>query len=405
MNTWAVVVVLPIVGAIIGYTTKWAAIQMLFRPARYVGIGPIGWQGVVQRRSPKFAAGIADTVTGSALDVHELLDRVDPAEIGALVGPALDASAPDLARSVVDVLQPGGWDGLTPTDRSRCATAVSTETQRGLTEVLAELKPELEAALDPRGLIVSLLSGDNADRLARLVQDVAAAELRWVIRFGAVCGFVIGAVEAAVYIRFDRWWLLPLVGALDGIVNNWLAILMMFRPLERTRYLGIVSYQGLFAARQPEIAANYARMMGEEVLTPRHLLSRLDEQGAVSRLTPVALAAAQPRFEAQVTAIARILGTEPTAERQAEAMNASMAGVMMLLPALAGDIESYVQKRLDITGTLEERLAAMDKAEFETVLRSIFQEDEWILIALGGVLGTAIGALQAALVLASGIGG
>ena len=47
----------------------------------------------------------------------------------------------------------------------------------------------------------------------------------------------------------------------------------------------------------------------------------------------------------------------------------------------------------------------MDKAEFETVLRSIFHEDEWILIALGGVLGTAIGTLHAGLVLGTGIGG
>jgi uncharacterized membrane protein YheB (UPF0754 family) len=47
----------------------------------------------------------------------------------------------------------------------------------------------------------------------------------------------------------------------------------------------------------------------------------------------------------------------------------------------------------------------MDKVQFETVLRSIFQEDEWILIALGGVLGAAIGTLQAGLVLATGIAG
>jgi len=47
----------------------------------------------------------------------------------------------------------------------------------------------------------------------------------------------------------------------------------------------------------------------------------------------------------------------------------------------------------------------MEEEEFETVLRSIFKEEEWILVALGGVLGTAIGTLQAGLVLATGGGG
>jgi uncharacterized membrane protein YheB (UPF0754 family) len=405
VNTWAIVVLLPIVGALIGYTTKWAAVQMLFKPARYVGIGPIGWQGVVQRRSPKFAAGIADTVTGSALDVHELLDGIESTELAAIVAPALDAAAPDLARSVAESLQPGTWDGLDSTKRDRAAAAVAGETQLALVEAVEQVKPQLATSLDPRGLIVSLLSGENADRLARLVQDVAAAELRWVIRFGAVCGFAIGVVEAAVFLRFDRWWLLPLVGALDGIVNNWLAILMMFRPLERTRYLGVVSYQGLFAARQPEIAANYARMMGEEVLTPRNLVERLAEQGSLAQLSAVALAAVQPRLESQVSAVAAVMGAEVNDEQRSAAAGALMPALMMTLAPMVSDIEEQVAKRLDITGVLEQRLAAMDKAEFETVLRSIFQEDEWILIALGGVLGTAIGALQAGLVLSTGIGG
>lgn len=405
MNTWAIVVLLPIVGAIIGYTTKWAAIQMLFKPARYVGIGPIGWQGVVQRRSPKFAAGIADTVTGSALDVHELLDGIEPAELAALVAPALDAAAPDLARSVAESLQPGAWDGLDSTEQGRAAAAVARETQLALVEALEQVKPHLATSLDPRGLIVSLLSGENADRLARLVQDVAAAELRWVIRFGAVCGFAVGVIEAAVYLRFNRWWLLPLVGALDGIVNNWLAILMMFRPLERTTYLGVVRYQGLFAARQPEIAANYARMMGEEVLTPRHLVGRLAEQGSLTQLSAVALAAVQPRLESQVTTVAAVIGTGVTNEQQSAAVGVLMPALMMTLTPMMGDIEEQVAKRLDITGVLEQRLTAMDKAAFEKVLRSIFQEDEWILIALGGVLGTAIGTLQAGLVLKTAIGG
>jgi uncharacterized membrane protein YheB (UPF0754 family) len=82
-----------------------------------------------------------------------------------------------------------------------------------------------------------------------------------------------------------------------------------------------------------------------------------------------------------------------------------MPALLAALAPMVGDIEDQVAKRLDITGILEQRLAAMDKAEFETVLRSIFQEDEGNLIALGGVLGTAIGTQQAGLVLGTGIGG
>jgi uncharacterized membrane protein YheB (UPF0754 family) len=405
VNTWVIVVLLSVVGAVIGYTTKWAAIQMLFKPAHYIGIGPVGWQGVIQRRSPKFAAGIADTVTGSALDVHELIEGIDADEVAGMVTPTIDAAAPSLAATVAEVVSPGAWASVPQDVQDRTATALAQRVRLALVDVIEGAKPELAGALDPRGLIVSLLSGENADRLARLVQDVAAAELRWVIRFGAVCGLVIGALEAVVYLQFDRWWLLPLVGALDGIVNNWLAIYMMFRPLERKRILGLVSYQGLFAARQPEIAANYARMMGEEVLTPRNLMERLGEQGALATLGASALAAAQPRLEEGIAVVAGTLHAELTAAQRMAAVAALVPNMLGAIAPAADDIEDQLAKQLDITRQLEERLTAMDKVQFETVLRSIFQEDEWILIALGGVLGAAIGTLQAGLVLATGIAG
>ena len=43
---------------------------------------------------------------------------------------------------------------------------------------------------------------------------------------------------------------------------------------------------------------------------------------------------------------------------------------------------------------LEDNLGALDPAEFSGVLRPVFQKDEWKLILAGGVIGTAIGALQ-----------
>ncbi len=43
----------------------------------------------------------------------------------------------------------------------------------------------------------------------------------------------------------------------------------------------------------------------------------------------------------------------------------------------------------------------MSKLEFEGILRGIFEEDEKVLIGIGGVIGAVIGTLQAAIVRAS----
>lgn len=63
---------------------------------------------------------------------------------------------------------------------------------------------------------------------------------------------------------------------------------------------------------------------------------------------------------------------------------------------------TYLEAELAIADTIEERLAALPKDEFETVLRGIFTEDETVLIGIGGVIGAVIGTIQAAVVLSLG---
>ena len=48
------------------------------------------------------------------------------------------------------------------------------------------------------------LSGENADKLARLFQRIARNELRIVIWYGAVLGFFIGLFEVGFYAVLDR---------------------------------------------------------------------------------------------------------------------------------------------------------------------------------------------------------
>ena len=43
-----------------------------------------------------------------------------------------------------------------------------------------------------------------------------------------------------------------------------------------------------------------------------------------------------------------------------------------------------------------EKMAMLSSAEFERVLHPVFEEDEWILVLVGGALGAIAGAAQAA---------
>ena len=63
----------------------------------------------------------------------------------------------------------------------------------------------------------------------------------------------------------------------------------------------------------------------------------------------------------------------------------------MTSPKSVERLEEYAGKAMDIENTMREKMAALPPEEFETILRTAFQEDEWILIAVGAVLGALVG--------------
>ena len=403
MRVAAVFIVLPVIGAVIGYTTKWVSVQLIFKPARYIGLGPIGWQGVVQRRSPKFAAGVAEML-GDVAPVGEILDRVDPTELVDELSSSLRPAIEELMPTVAESIRPGLWDQAAPEAREMITSMLVAEVRAAAVEVIEESVPLLRDDLDLAPMVVEMLSGENADRLASLVQTIAADQLRTVIRYGAVVGFFVGVVEAAVYVVFERWWLLPLVGAIDGMVNNYMGVQMIFRPLEERRYFGLFRYQGLFPARQMEIAHDYGAMIAAEVLTPEAIALVIARSPVRDELVRIASKVLERRLDSQLQLLGPMLGVDPTPElgdRVVAAVTGTIGSTGALIaqePEILASARAQIERQLDLANTIAARLSAMSKLEFESILRGLFEEDEKILVGIGGVIGALIGTLQAAIV-------
>ena len=68
--------------------------------------------------------------------------------------------------------------------------------------------------------------------------------------------------------------------------------------------------------------------------------------------------------------------------------------LLSLESTLRPTIEAHLAASLRLDELIEDRLGSLDKRQFERMLRGIFEEDEWILIVIGGALGGAIGAAQ-----------
>jgi uncharacterized membrane protein YheB (UPF0754 family) len=384
----------PAVTAFIGYVTNWAAVRMMFHPAEPRGIGPLQWQGVVYRMAPKLAREIADT-TGQVLTPADIAERVDLEGLVERLYAEHEDLLDDAVGAGLETVAPGMWDSTAPEARAQLRTALlahTTGSVDGLVGALGDRMPEL---LDLDALLIEELTGENAGRLARVSGEIASRELRFIELYGAVFGLLVGIVQAALYDVFGVWWTMPIVGAIVGLGTNWLAIQMIFRPLEPTRFLGLFTYQGMFPKRQKEIAADYGRITAREIFTPEKLVSavvdrpgRADSDDELRSLAVARLADLRPM-------LAMVAGEgDVSDDALRHLVDVLYDRLLALEPTLRPTVEAHLSEALRLDELIEDRLGSLDKAQFERMLRGIFEEDEWILIVIGGALGAAIGTAQ-----------
>lgn len=71
-----------------------------------------------------------------------------------------------------------------------------------------------------------------------------------------------------VWLLYDKPWTLPAGGAVVGYITNWLAIKLIFEPVDPIR-MGPFVLQGLFLKRQDEVRAWRSKLLCERVLLVR----------------------------------------------------------------------------------------------------------------------------------------
>src|ERR1700758_406227 len=103
---WLIYLSMPLVAAFVGRSTKIVALEMLYRPIEFKGIGPIGWQGIVPRRAGKVGAKNIELLTENLLKPEELLDRVDVADVVETLCEPLVRTIDEIARDLAEKLRP-----------------------------------------------------------------------------------------------------------------------------------------------------------------------------------------------------------------------------------------------------------------------------------------------------------
>src|SRR3569623_339702 len=101
---------MPLIAALVGYATKIVALEMMFRPLEFRGIRQwFGWQGILPRKAGKMAGTAVELMTARLIRPDELVQRLDPQRILAILEEPLLITTEDLVRDIGERYLPGIW--------------------------------------------------------------------------------------------------------------------------------------------------------------------------------------------------------------------------------------------------------------------------------------------------------
>jgi uncharacterized membrane protein YheB (UPF0754 family) len=227
----------------------------------------------------------------------------------------------------------------------------------------------------------------------KIFKSVGENELRLIINMGFVLGFLLGIPVAALDALLGSPWVLLICGPIVGWVTNWVAILMIFEPVEPKRILGI-KFHGMFLRRQEEAAEVYAEVIAEDIVTVQNMGEELLKGANSDRTRQMISNALRPAIDRSVGA-ARPLVRLAVGPREYDAIRETVAveGVDSTITPLS-DPEINRRQSVPVRTLLVERMREMPPDDFSDMLRSAIRQDEWLLLAHGGVLGIVGGGLH-----------
>jgi uncharacterized membrane protein YheB (UPF0754 family) len=410
----------PFFTGAIGYLTNWSGVWMLFYPIRFRGFrlpglaplvgllprkiqqvpgvmqGGVGWQGIIPSRAAKMGSIAVDKGIAKLGSPFEFYEQLDPEAMAEHMLASARGDIRDVVERIMQREHPQLWNDLPP----RVREAVHQRVQEQLPEILRTVTDEIgnhvDQLLDVKLMVIRHIEA-HPELINRVFLEVGRRELRFIINFGFFFGFCLGIPTAVITeLVLTQWWVLPIAGVIIGYVTNWVALWMIFEPVEPRR-IGRFKIHGLFLRRKPEIAHVYSGIIandivnmtniGEELLHgPQSDRTRLMIENALRPAVDRAVGPAQP-------AVRVAMGT-----REYDRIRESVAveAVDYAMTPLT-DPEFNVRQSASVQRLIEARMQEMSYPDIVELLRSAMREDEWLLLLHGAVLGFVAGLIHLAL--------
>lgn len=188
--TW---VTIPAIGGLIGLTTNWLAVKMIFRPVKPRRLLFFRLHGLIARRQAELAKAIGRVVGNHLVEHKDVLKSLNKLDFGGILGKVLDRGLGPKIQELRSLPLIGGF--LTEERIADIKQSITDSIMKHREDVLDEVEKGLSKGLDVPALVEKKVAAFEILKLEKLILEVANRELRSIVWLGGVLGVLIGAVQ------------------------------------------------------------------------------------------------------------------------------------------------------------------------------------------------------------------
>ncbi|MGP4714421.1 MULTISPECIES: hypothetical protein [unclassified Psychrobacter] len=417
---------IPPVTAFVTWVHVWMALKMLFYPIKFRGIRipnfpffglpGIGWQGIVPRKAGKISGVIVDQTLSKLGSLDEFFQAMEPEQMAVFITDTVDQHLEALIDEIMLEHSPALWGNLPYALKRRIYVQAHKELPEIMQSLVTDLTYHVEDLVDMRQMIVNKMESDRR-LMVNMFLKVGQKEIDFIWHISALIGLVFGVIQMFIFLVVPQHWTVPFFAAIWGFLTNWIAIWMVFNPVEphfipyikifertsgfpfikpRLPHIAQFRFQGGFMKRQEEVSEVFAEIVVSDLVTLENIMNEMMYGARAAQTRELMKSHLYQILESPVvsTTLRVSLGRRDYGQLKNTIIDKSITATMVPLR----DPELNESRASKIFGLFRDRIRELSPREFQNLLRPAFQEDETTLIILGGLTGFLAGWLHLVLV-------
>lgn len=399
---WWQYFVMPWMSGIVGWGTNAIALWMTFYPINFFGPellriknqpwGLFGWQGIVPTKAEKIGSKTVDLVTSKLLNIREVFQKLDPTQFSESVSEGSLLMLDEVINEVFGQSFPKVWSKLPQDVKDEIVVMAYKEHPILLSNLMQDMKDNIEDVLDIKHMVVTEIVAKK-HLLGNIFLEIGDKEFTFIRHSGFYFGFLFGVIQTIIWLFYNAGWVLPVFGFVVGWCTNYIALKIIFSPINPIHFRGY-TFHGLFLKRQQDVAKTFARINCVEILHVKAMwdaiLTGPKSKNFYAMLRAHTIVFVEQMLQGMKPLLVLHLGASEFAMMKEEIASK----VIEKIPSVIDESYEYTTRALNVEETICERMAALTSEEFEGVLHPAFEEDEILLIIVGGVLGMIVGFIQ-----------